>query len=138
MSRRLASRIRQLLLQTEQARERYVALVLGTGPLIEGAFVTRGRKCGKPNCRCAGGELHYSKFVSRSVHGRAKQVYVPAYDEGTVAAKTAVYKQVRSARAELMKLAVKTAELIDELVLALREPYGHEPSPPRSDSAEQR
>ena len=128
MSRHRVSKLRQLLGQTEQARERYLKVVLDAGPLIEGSFVTRGRKCGKPNCRCASGELHYSKFVSRSVAGRPRQLYVPASEEVAVAGKTQIYRRVREARAELMKLAARTAELIDELVEALCEPYPSEPS----------
>ena len=123
MSRRVASRLRQLLLQTEQARERYRDAVLATGTLIAGSFVTLGRKCGKPNCRCATGDKHYGKFLSRSEGGKTRLVYVRAGDEVEVAAKAASYRRAREARAELMKLAARTAEIIDELLDVLTEPY---------------
>jgi hypothetical protein len=123
MSRRIASRIRQLLLQAEEARPRYVEAVLAAGPLVAGSLVTLGRKCGKPNCRCATGEKHYSKFLSRSEAGRTRLVYIPAGKEVGIAAKAASYRRVREARAALMRLAARTAELIDELVDALSEPY---------------
>lgn len=119
--------LQQALLRNEQARQQHLELVLGAGPLIEGSFVTRGRKCGKPTCRCATGSKHYSKFLARSEGGRTRLVYVPAGDEANVAAKAEAYRQVRQARAELMKLATKTAELIDELTQALAEPYGPAP-----------
>jgi hypothetical protein len=123
MSPRIASRVRQLLVQTEEARQRYVEAVLAAGPLVTGSLVTLGRKCGKPNCRCATGEKHISKFLSRSEAGRTRLVYVPASDAMGLATKTASYRSVREARAALMKLAVQAAELIDELVSALSEPY---------------
>jgi len=123
MNRRVASRLRQLLVDTAQVRQRLLEVVLAAGPLVEGSFVTRGRKCGKPSCRCAGGELHYSKFLSRSVEGRPRQIYVPARDELAVASRAETYRRVRKARAELMKLATRTAELIDQLVETLGEPY---------------
>ena len=131
MSRRVASRLRQLLVETEQVRQRLLEVVLTAGPLVEGSFVTRGRKCGKPSCRCAGGELHYSKFLSRSVGRKPRQIYVPARDELAVASMAESYRRVRKARAELMKLAAHTAGLIDELVEALGEPY---PAPSQARS----
>jgi hypothetical protein len=126
MNRRDASRIRQLLLRAERAREPHVALLLALRPLIEGSFVTLGRKCGKPNCRCARGQLHDGNFLSRSEGGRSSLTYVRRGDEHDVAAKAGSYRQLRRARAELMKLATKTAELIDALQQALAEPYPSE------------
>lgn len=127
MNRRKVSRLRQQLLHNEQARERHVQTALSAGTMIEGACVTRGRKCGKPNCRCATGDKHYSKFVARSEAGRPRFIYVPAGDEVDVASKTEAYRRVRQARAQLMKLAATTAELIDELVRLLTEPYNPQP-----------
>lgn len=123
MDRRRASRARQQLLQTEEARRAHVEVLVGSDALIEGSFVTLGRKCGKPTCRCADGEKHYSKFLSRSENGKTRQVYVPASDEVDVARKAESYRRLRRARAELMKLSAKTAALADELQSALTEPY---------------
>ena len=123
MERRRASHVRQQIRQVEEARRIHVDTVVGAGALIEGSFVTLGRKCGKPTCRCASGEKHFSKFVSRSVEGRTRLAYVPSGDEVEVARKTERYRQLRHARAELMKLSAKTAELADALQQALAEPY---------------
>ena len=91
--------------------------------MIEGAFVTLGRKCGKPTCRCATGEKHYSKFLSRKVEGKTRLVYVRSEDEVEVSRKAERYRALRQARAELMKLAAQTAALADEIQVALTEPY---------------
>jgi len=123
MDRRRASLLRQQILRTEQQRRQHVDSLVGTEALIEGSFVTLGRKCGKPTCRCASGEKHYSKFLSRSERGRTRLIYVPAGDEVEVARKAERYRRLRQSRAELMKLAATTAELADSLQHALAEPY---------------
>lgn len=125
MSREKASRLRQQVLQTEQARQCHVdALVSASaGPMLEGSFVTLGRKCGKPTCRCATGDKHFSKFLSRSEGGKSRPIYVRGADEVDVAAKAERYRQFRQARAELMKLADETARFADELQQEMTEPY---------------
>jgi hypothetical protein len=123
MDRSRASRVRQLIRQTEEARLAHVDALVATEVLVEGSFVTVARTCGKPTCRCARGEKHVSKYVSRSVGGRTQLIYVPAGDEVRVDAKTRQYRQLRHARAELVKLAARTAALADELQQALAEPY---------------
>jgi hypothetical protein len=37
----------------------------------------RSRKCGKPTCRCASGELHFSLYLVHSEAGKLRQIYVP-------------------------------------------------------------
>lgn len=117
--------------QAEQAREPHIRLLLALGALVEGSFVRLGRKCGKANCRCAAGELHEGHFLSRSQDGRSSLTYVRRADEGEVETKAGSYRQLRQARAELMKLAARTAEFIDELQQALAEPYPPEGAEPR-------
>ena len=129
MDRVRASVARQRLQQAEAARKTHVQKLLGTGEMVEGAFVTLGRKCGKPTCRCATGEKHYSKFLSRSVDGRTRLVYVRSEDEVEVSRKAERYRVFRQARAELMKLAAETAELADEIHVALAEPYPTDKGP---------
>ena len=128
MDRPRASRLRQVIRQTEEARRLHVDALVSTQSLIEGSLVTIGRTCGKPTCHCAKGEKHYSKYLSRSVGGKTRLVYVPAGDEVQVSGKAGQYRQLRHARAQLVKLAAKTAELADDLQQALVEPY---PAPQR-------
>ena len=123
MRRRQASRVRQQLLETEEARRAHVEILVSSEVLIEGSFVTLGRKCGKPTCRCATGDKHFSKFLSRSEGGKTRLVYVPAGDEVEVARKAERYRRLRQARADLMKLSAKTAALTDALEQALTETY---------------
>jgi hypothetical protein len=46
-------------------------------PFLRGTLSVRSRQCGKPNCRCARGQLHVSLYVVQSHEGRPRQVYVP-------------------------------------------------------------
>jgi len=127
MNNAKASRARQDLLKTEKARQRFIQLLLRAGVMVQGSFVTLGRKCGKPTCRCVSGEKHYGKYLSRSEGGRTRLVFVPAGNEVTIAKKSEEYRRFREARAELMKLATQTAELADQLQETLTEAYGPDP-----------
>lgn len=129
VSREKASRLRQQVLQTEEARQRHVEALVAAGMMVVGSFVTLGRKCGKPSCHCASGELHYSKFLSRSEGGKSRPVYVRSADEVDIAGKAETYRQFRQARAELMKLADQTARFADELQQQMTEPYPPEATP---------
>ena len=124
-----ASLVRQRIRQTEEARRTHVDVLVGSRTLIEGSFVTVGRRCGKPNCRCSTGDKHLGKYVSRSEGGKTRMIYVPAGDEVDVSVKTERYRKLREARAELVKLAAQTSALADELQEALTEPY---PPPDRA------
>ena len=135
MFRKKASQLRHRIRQTEHARQHQVDRLLGAKQMVVGSFVTLGRKCGKPSCRCASGELHYSKFLSRSEEGRTRLVYVRSADEVEVAQQADQYRRYRKARAELMKLAAQTAELADELHAELTVPY---PPPNRAPGVRRR
>lgn len=118
-----ASRLRQKLLSSEQRRARQLELLLGERDLIRGTLGTRARVCGHPNCRCAQGELHESKYLSAAVDGRTRQVHVPAGDEMEVAAGVERYQRWRRWRAELLELGVEQLELVDALGQAVLKPY---------------
>ena len=57
-------------------------LVRGLGALREmlpGSFVERGRKCGKPTCRCADGkQLHREFLLSVLFEGKPRTFHLPA------------------------------------------------------------
>jgi hypothetical protein len=47
---------------------------------VQGSLISQGRRCGKPGCRCAEGELHgpyWYLSVGRAT-GTARLLYVPA------------------------------------------------------------
>ena len=114
------------LRQAEAARATHVEQLLDADAMIAGSFVTLARACGKPTCRCARGEKHEGKYLSRSEGGRTRLVYVPAGGEHDVATKAERYRRFRQARAALMKLAAETAQAADVLQAAVTEPYPKE------------
>jgi hypothetical protein len=44
---------------------------------LRGTLSIRSRKCGKPNCRCARGQLHSSLYLVQSHDGKPRQVCIP-------------------------------------------------------------
>lgn len=48
--------------------------------VLRGALASQGRRCGKPTCRCARGQLHgpYTYLSVAGTGGRSRVVYVPA------------------------------------------------------------
>ena len=132
MDRTTASKTRQQIRRVEETRAAHVETLLSAGEMIAGSFVVLTRKCGKPTCRCATGEGHEARCLSRSEGGKTRMVYVPARDEVDVSMKAERYREFRQARAELMRLSGQLAELADELQAALTEPYPREEPPPQA------
>ena len=48
-----------------------------TDLLIRGSLVTMIRVCGRKNCRCFKGYKHRSLYLSQSVKGKLKMIYIP-------------------------------------------------------------
>ena len=49
-------------------------------PMLRGVLFTLRRKCGKPNCRCAGGDLHESPALAYPDGGRTKTMTLSEAD----------------------------------------------------------
>ena len=73
---------------------------IGLPRLVRGSVVTHRRRCGKPNCRCADGQvLHESTVLSYSEGGRSRLLTLPADQVAAVRAATERYR-VRRQRLE--------------------------------------
>lgn len=67
--------------------------------MIRGSVVVQRRRCGKPNCHCADGQvLHEATVLSYSQDGRNHTLMLAA---GQVAAVTAAVARYRAAQARL-------------------------------------
>jgi len=44
----------------------------GAPEMIRGSVVVHRRRCGKPNCRCAAGDLYEATVLSYSERGRTR------------------------------------------------------------------
>lgn len=65
-------------------RELHKKLPKKTDPLIRGCLVVMVRVCGRDNCRCLKGHKHRSLYLSRSLKGKVRMVYIPRHAEEEV------------------------------------------------------
>ncbi len=66
--------------------------------LLQGSLTTFRRRCGKPACRCAGGDPHESPALRFTEDGRTKTLTL---SPGEVAEVTAALARYEQAKAEL-------------------------------------
>lgn len=124
IQRHKASKLRKQLKETESQRVRYVQQIIEErGPLIRGTYLIQARRCGKPQCKCARGDLHPICVLTASEKGRTRNVYVKPADRERVRTASGKYQTVRRARAELAKLANTSLDLIDQLQSELTVPF---------------
>lgn len=60
--------------------------------LLRGRLTTFRRRCGKPTCRCAAGELHESPALTVTEAGRTKTITLAAAEVDEVAAALGRYE----------------------------------------------
>lgn len=64
--------------------------------MVRGTVVTHRHRCGKPNCRCAGGEtLHEEVILTYSLKSRARSVRLPEELIESVREATQRYREAR-------------------------------------------
>ena len=119
--RRRFSRLRQALLQLAGELPQLVKLVLADRAVIKGSVYEIKRRCGKPGCKCARGELHKAMVLSTSEQGRTKLRVIPRGRLTDVRQKVAAYQQIRRVRAQLVKTHQKMLEIIDQIEALRRE-----------------
>lgn len=102
----------ELSVRQLRARRRRLARGLpALEELLRGVALTQGRRCGKPGCRCARGELHgpYTYLSLGREGGRARLLYVPAASVGVVSRRVAASGRIEAALAEISEI---NAELL--------------------------
>jgi hypothetical protein len=109
------SHIRQSLRRLAVEIQGLLPSLLDRRPMIKGTVYEQRRKCGKPNCSCAGGEPHRSMMLSRSEHGRTKLLTIPSGQLKDFQVQTERYQKFRRARARLGQIYKTMIKLIDEL-----------------------
>lgn len=114
------SRMRQSLRELAREIEQLIPIFADSHPLVKGTVYEQRRKCGKPSCRCATGELHGSMILSRSEEGRTKLIGIPTGYLKDLQVLTERYQRFRRARARLGQIYKKMVSLIDRLEAARR------------------
>jgi hypothetical protein len=90
-------------------------------PVIKGSVYELKRKCGKPGCKCAQGQLHSRMVVSASEKGKTILRVIPHGFLVEVQAKVGRYQQLRRARTRLVEVHRKMIQVIDEMEVMRRQ-----------------
>ena len=93
-------------------------IFLGREPLLPGSVYILRRRCGKPNCRCARGELHASTILSYRGRGRPQNITPPAGQLRAVRELTEDYRRFRRARTQLLRWQRQLLTLLDRIEAA--------------------
>lgn len=122
------SRLRQQLRRAHDAVGRMLKHLLREAPMTPGSFYLQKRRCGKPNCRCARGQLHTAWVITRSHEGATRTFMVPAQERARLRQLTWEYRRYHRARALLTKRHGQVLALADQLAQRRMVPW---PEPPQ-------
>jgi hypothetical protein len=114
MSNDLAS-LRQQLWRAYAALAHTLRRLQRSDPMVQGSFYLLRRKCGKPNCRCATGQLHAAYVLTRSEQGKDRLYMVPKEQRAQVRQWAAEYRRYQRARAVLARRQVGLLALVDQM-----------------------
>ena len=114
-----SSQLRQQLWRLYAATARTLRRLQRTQPMVQGSFYLQHRRCGKPNCRCAQGQLHAAWVITRSQAGKNYTFMVPADQRAQLRQLTQEYRRYQRSRAVLVKRHLQLLALVDRLA-ALR------------------
>ncbi len=115
------SRLRQSLVHLADEVRQLVDPLLSDKPVIKGSVYELKRKCGKPGCKCAQGELHRSMVVSASEKGKTKLRVIPQGSLVEVERKVRRYQKLRRVRTRLVEVHKKILRIMDEIEAMRRE-----------------
>ena len=130
--KRKFSQLRQSLVQLADEIRQLVGPFLSDRPVIKGSVYELKRKCGKPGCKCAQGELHRSMVVSASEKGKTKLRVIPRGCFVEVESKVQGYQKLRRVRTRLVEVHKKILRIMDEMEAMRREEV---PSPDKKRSS---
>ena len=108
-------KLRQDLWRAYAAQATTLRRLQRSEPLVRGSFYLLRRKCGKPNCRCARGELHPAYVLTRSEAGKDRLYPVPKAQRAEVRKRAAEYRRFQRARAVLVKRHLRLLALVDQI-----------------------
>lgn len=109
------SGLRQSLIELADQVRGVLEPLLSDQPLIKGTVYELKRRCGKPQCRCARGELHTRMVLSSSEQGRTRLRVIPPGTLVEVQIKVRHYQQFRRARARLGEIYRRMLNLADQM-----------------------
>ncbi len=113
--REKVSRLGQSLFHLPKEIQRVIKPFFSDRPVIKGTVYELKRKCGKPGCKCAQGELHARMVISASEGGKTRLQVIPDGFLVEVQGKVQRYQELRRARARLGSLYRKMLKVMDQM-----------------------
>ena len=120
-NRQKFSRLRQSLRRLSDEARKLIEQSFSDKPVIKGSVYELKRKCGKPGCKCAQGELHSRMVLSASEKGRTRLRVIPHGFLVEVQIKVKRYQEHRRARSRLVEVHRKMIRVMDEMEVMRRE-----------------
>ena len=115
------SQLRQSLLHLANEIRGLVEPFFSDRPVIKGTVYELKRRCGKPGCKCARGELHGRMVVSASEGGKTRLGVIPNGSLVEVQTKVRRYQELRQVRARLGEIYRKMLRVMDQMEEMRRE-----------------
>jgi hypothetical protein len=115
------SRLRQSLLHLVSEMKQLVEPFFSDRPVIKGTVYELRRKCGKPGCKCAKGELHARMVVSASEKGKTRLRVIPRGFLVEARQKVGRYQELRRIRTRLVAIHREMLRVLDEMEAMRRE-----------------
>jgi hypothetical protein len=120
-NRQKFSRLRQSLRKLSDEARKLIEPSFSDKPVIKGSVYELKRKCGKPGCKCAQGELHSRMVLSASEKGKTRLRVIPHGFLVEVQIKVRRYRELRRARSRLVEVQRKMIRVMDEMEVMRRE-----------------
>jgi len=120
-SRQKFSHLRQSLSRLSDEVRKLIEPSFSDKPVIKGSVYELKRKCGKPGCKCAQGELHSRMVLSASEKGKTRLRVIPHGFLVEVKIKVRRYQELRRARSRLVEVHRKMIRVMDEMEVMRRE-----------------
>jgi len=120
-NRQKFSHLRQSLKRLSDEARKLIEPSFSNKPVVKGSVYELKRKCGKPGCKCAQGELHSRMVLSASEKGKTRLRVIPHGFLVDVKIKVRRYQELRRARSRLVEVHRKMIRVMDEMEMMRRE-----------------
>jgi len=121
LAREKFSRLRQSLVHLVREMKQLVEPFFSDRPVIKGTVYELRRRCGKPGCKCAQGELHARMVVSASEKGKTQLRVIPRGFLVEVQGRVKRYQELRRVRARVVVIHRQMLRVLDEMEAVRRE-----------------